>query len=240
MRLFITGISHGVGLETTRHFLDKGDTVFGVSRSMSPQLEHLMENNPGRLVWHSVDLGETDELESRLANLFSLDDNPIDAFVDNAALLYKDLTHRIDSRQWTCMANVDIVAPVIVTKLMIRNFLHFRTKGSIVHLSSICAHRAFVGLSLMGAAKAAIEAFSRTTAMEYGRFGIRSNTVVGGLLDVGMASSVNDRLAQELIDVSSIHQLVDIHSVVDMIDYLVSDHSCCITGQNIHIDCGIV
>lgn len=238
--IFITGISRGLGLELTRHFLDKGDRVTGLSRTLSPELDKLRCDYPDRLVWFPFDLSMVDGLEQRLRNAFSFDEIAFDVFIDNAAILYKNLIHRIDGDSMAGMVAVNTIAPMIVTKIMLSNFLQHKTEGSIIHFSSICAHRAFNGLSMMGATKAAIEAFSRDTAHEYGRFGIRSNTIVAGLLEIGMKSTVNEKLTSGLLSISSLGRLVDTGSVVEMVDYLCSEKARCITGQEIHINSGIV
>ena len=92
----------------------------------------------------------------------------------------------------------------------------------------------------MSATKAAIEAFSKDTAYEYGRFGIRSNTIVAGLLEIGMKSTVNEKLTADLKSISSLQRLVDTQSIIDMVDYLISSKAQCVTGENIHINAGIV
>lgn len=238
--IFITGISRGLGLQLTRHFLEQGDMVVGLSRTLTPELDDLRSRYPDRLRWFRFDLTLTDGLEQRLRDSFPFDETPFHIFIDNAAILYKNLIHRIDGNAWADMVAVNTVAPIILTKVMIANFLRFKTEGSIIHFSSICAHRAFNGLSMMAATKAAIEAFSRDTAHEYGRFGIRSNTIVAGLLEIGMKSTVNDKLTSGLLSISSLGRLVDTGSVVDMVDYLCSHKGRCITGQEIHINSGIV
>lgn len=240
MNIFITGISKGLGLAMTRHFITNGQSVMGVSRTMTPELKQLLDAYPEQLTWHSCDLSETDKIEERLRHLFTLDAVPIHAFIENAAILYKSLIHRLDAIEVANMVAVNTIAPFVVTKVMLDNFLKFKTQGSIVHLSSICAHRAFNGLSVMGATKAAIEAFSKDTAYEYGRFGIRSNTIVAGLLEIGMKSTVNEKLTADLKSISSLRRLVDTQSIVDMVAYLISSKAQCITGENIHINAGIV
>jgi len=240
MNIFITGISKGLGLEMTRRFLNDGQSVMGISRTITPELKQLLDDYPEQLTWHSCDLSETDKIEERLRNLFTLDAIPIHAFIDNAAMLYKNLIHRLDAIEVAKMVAVNAIAPMIVTKVMLNNFLKFKTQGSIVHLSSICAHRAFNGLSVMGATKAAIETFSKDTASEYGRFGIRSNVIVAGLLEIGMKSTVNEKLTEDLKSISALHRLVDTPSIIDMVAYLISSKAQCITGENIHIDAGIV
>lgn len=237
---FITGISRGLGLELTRHFLEKGHRVIGLSRTKSEALGRLIDKYPELLEWHQFDLERLCQDEESIKHVVDLDKVSIDVFIDNAAILYKDLIHKIRGKELSYMFCINTVIPIILTKMIVNNFLRFKKPGCIIHMSSICAHRAFNGLSMMGATKAAIEAFSRDTAYEYGRFGIRSNTVVAGLLEIGMRSTVNERLTDNLKSMTAMRKLVDTQSIVSIIDYLVSDDSHCITGENIHINAGIV
>lgn len=238
--IFITGISRGLGLEVTRHFLSKGQRVIGLSRTKSNGLSELIDNYPDTLLWKQYDLAVLCHEENTIRQVLPIEETPIDVFIDNAAILYKDLIHKIKGNEMSHMFTINVVVPIILTKMIINNFLRFKKPGVIVHMSSICAHRAFNGLSMMGATKAAIEAFSRDTAFEYGRFGIRSNTVVAGLLEIGMKSTVNTHLTENLMAMTAMRKLVDTKSIVNIIDYLVSDESHCITGENININAGIV
>lgn len=240
INVFITGISRGLGLKLTEHYLCKGCRVIGVSRTMSEELESLIEKYSETLEWHQFDLGNLENLEEELGGALSLRNRKIDVFINNAAILYKELVHRIQPNEMSEMVKINIISPIIVTKMVINNFLRYRTKGAIVHVSSICAHRSFYGLSMMGATKAAIETFSQNVAYEYGRFGIRSNTVVLGLLNVGMRSTVNDKLTMELKSISALGQLIDTDAVVSTIDFLTTNESCSITGAKINIDAGIL
>lgn len=240
INVFITGISRGLGLKLTEHYLCKGCRVIGVSRTMSDELESLIEKYSETLEWHQFDLGNLENLEEELGGALSLRNRKIDVFINNAAILYKELVHRIQPNEMSEMVKINIISPIIVTKMVINNFLRYRTKGAIVHVSSICAHRSFYGLSMMGATKAAIETFSQNVAYEYGRFGIRSNTVVLGLLNVGMRSTVNDKLTMELKSISALGQLIDTDAVVSTIDFLTANESCSITGAKINIDAGIL
>ena len=64
-------------------------------------------------------------------------------------------------------------------------------KGSIVHISSVCAHTGYKGLSMYSATKAAIEAFSKTVAREFGSRKIRSNCVAPGFMETDMSKTLN-------------------------------------------------
>ena len=138
--VFITGISRGLGLKLTEYYLSEGYRVLGVSRTKTIELESLLGKYPSMLLWHQLDLSEVDVLEERLAKILALVEK-IDIFIDNAAILYKDLVHRIKEQELAKMFAINTIAPIVVTKVVINNFLFHKTKGVIVHISSICAHR---------------------------------------------------------------------------------------------------
>lgn len=236
--IFITGISRGLGLEMTKHYLDKGFRVIGLSRLFSPELQILSQKYPDLLKWKNIDLSNIDNLEERLNEAFDLDKERIDVFIDNAAIVYKELIHRLCPDKMLEMFTVNTICPIIITKTIIKNFLRHHVSGTIVHISSICAHNSFNGLSMLGASKAAIEIFSQDTAFEYGRFGIRSNTIVIGLLDMGMGLTATPSLSNELKSKSALRSLTDVETVVKTVDFLTDDSSVSITGTLIHVNAG--
>jgi len=240
--VFITGISKGVGLRLAKKILNENEfVIYGTSRSCPPDLEKLLKEYPDRLKWKACDLEQSLLVEECLFKDF-LDPKavPIHAFVNNAAILYKDLITRIDSGDLNQLININLVSPILLTKNVIKNFLYHKTPGSIVHLSSICAHRGFNGLSMIGATKGGIESFSRTTAKEYGRKGIRSNSVVIGILDIGMSFSVTEKQRDDIFTSSALNNYTDVESVINTIGYLLSDDAKSITGQNIHVNAGVI
>ena len=88
------------------------------------------------------------------------------------------------------MYKVNVFSPMMLTKYMLRDMLLNKTKGSIVHISSVSAHTGYKGLAMYASTKGALEAFSKNTAREWGSLGIRSNVVCPGFMDTDMSSSL--------------------------------------------------
>ncbi len=239
--ILITGISKGLGLELCRSLLrDEGVVIYGVSRTMTSELEHLRKQYKERLHWQPFDLANTEAIEIELFGRFITPNIILHGFIDNAAILYKDLVVRMDPFAVSWLMKINVEAPMVLTKCVLRNFMHHKTKGSIVHFSSICAHDGFNGLAMMGASKGALESFSRSVACEYGRCGIRSNVVVIGLLEMGMGFSVNGQQSADLKSRSPLGINTEYKSIEQTVRLLLSESGGSITGQNIHINSGIL
>lgn len=236
--ILITGISKGLGLKLAEHFSMHEDFhVIGCSRTKTDSLQKLITQHKN-IEWHRLDLSDTDTLESNLNEIIG--DLQLNCVVNNAAVLYKSLLVKADISQFEQMLRVNLIAPAIVSKVVLNNFLFNRIKGNILFYSSICAHKGFNGLSMIGATKGGVESLSKSISFEYGRKGIRSNVISIGILDTGMSDTVNDRQYADILNQSSLRLATDSTSVVELSDYLLSDVSKSVTGQVFHVNCGII
>jgi len=115
-----------------------------------------------------------------------------------------------------------------------------KVKGSIVHLSSISVHTGYNGLSMYASSKGALEAFSKNTAREWGRRGIRSNCIVAGFMETEMSNTLDSSQKNRIYQRTSLKKPTSKESVSNMISFLLSNKSESITGQNIHVDSGTI
>jgi 3-oxoacyl-[acyl-carrier protein] reductase len=88
--------------------------------------------------------------------------------------------------------------------------------------------------------KGALEAFSKNTAREWGRKGIRSNCIVAGFMETEMSGTLTDEQKDRIYKRTSLKQPTDTQSVANTIEFLLSDGSKSITGQNINVDSGTI
>jgi len=240
MNVLITGVSKGLGLKLTEVLLNNGCTVYGISRSLSPELERLITEFGSNLKWLRYDLSDTNNLKTEVFKNWIGLGTPIHAFVNNAALAYDDVITNMNLDALENMYAVNVFSPLMMTKLVIRQMLLHKIKGSIVHISSISVHTGYKGLSMYASTKGALEAFSKNTAREWGALGIRSNCVVAGFMETEMSSTLSEDQKNRIYQRTSLKQQVDVESVANTISFLLSDESRSITGQNIHVDCGTI
>jgi enoyl-[acyl-carrier protein] reductase I len=113
--------------------------------------------------------------------------------------------------------------------------------GSIVAMSYLGAERVVPGYNVMGVAKAALECSARYLAMDLGEDGIRVNAISGGALKTLSASAIKGfrSMLSHSERRAPLGRNVEGGDVGGTAAYLVSDLSRGITGETIHVDCGV-
>lgn len=240
MNILVTGASRGLGLEITKILLSEGHNVYAVSRNSTAELSEFSYKYANQLKFFNYDLEDVEGIRDRLFKLFITNTIQLDGFVNNAAYAYDDLITNINTIQLEALFRVNVLSPMIIVKYVIRNILFNKTKGSIVHISSISAHTGYKGLAMYAASKGALEAFSKNTAREWGAIGIRSNVVVPGFMETDMSSSLSDDEKNRIYKRTALKSETSISSVAETVCFLLSDKSSSITGQNIFVDSGTI
>lgn len=240
MNVLVTGCSRGVGLEICRVLLREGHTVYGVARTYTDDFKLLEQAYEGKLFFKSVDLSDSEGVRQSVFKEFIKNDIILDGFVNNAAVAYDDLVTNLNLKRLKEMYEVNVFTPMVLTKYAIRNMILHKTKGSIVHISSISVHTGYKGLAMYASSKGALEAFSKDTAREWGVMGIRSNCIVPGFMATSMSSGLTDEQRNKIYARTSLKAATSVESVAEMTVFLLSEKACSITAQSIHVDNGTI
>ncbi|NBV41626.1 SDR family oxidoreductase [bacterium] len=238
--ILVTGISKGLGLEIAGCLLATGDCVYGVSRSISPELASLQGQYVNQLHILQMDLADVASVPDRVFKQFLNLDTPIHGFVNNAASAYDDIITNLNTDRLVEMFELNVFSPMVMTKQAIRNMLLHKVEGSIVHISSISVHTGYKGLAMYAATKGALEAFSKNTAREWGARGVRSNCVVAGFMETEMSATLTAEQKSKIYARTALKKETLRQSVADTVAFLISNRAASITGQNIFVDSGTI
>ena len=111
--------------------------------------------------------------------------------------------------------------------------------GSIINISSVAANHPGHMLGLYSTLKTALRGMSRSFANEYGKKGIRVNTILPGLIDTELANAYTDEQKAQIIKAIPMSRLGLPEDIANAIVYLASDASSYVSGVDLIIDGGM-
>jgi NAD(P)-dependent dehydrogenase (short-subunit alcohol dehydrogenase family) len=113
--------------------------------------------------------------------------------------------------------------------------------GSIVNLSSIAGHKAFVGEALYVASKHAVEGLTKSAALEAAPYDIRINAVAPGPIDTGMLDRFagNPEARAALLATVPLKRAGDPDEIAQTVLFLGSEKASYITGHILATDGGL-
>ncbi len=235
----VTGVSRGLGLTIARRLLQNGGAVLGLSRSQPDEVTKLAKKHRGSFKHLTADLGSSAALSETLQNNIPTELR-ISGLVNNAAKAYDDLASNLDQAQLEAMFQTNVFAAMQLSKYCIRHMLLHKTPGSLVHISSICTHTGYKGLSMYAASKAALEGFSKNLAREWGRMKIRSNCVAPGFMESDMSAGLASEKKSKIYKRTALKEATSMESVAATVEHLLSPDSQSVTGQTLVVDSGTI
>ena len=169
-RILITGCSSGFGQAIARHFLDQGWEVIATMRTPPP------EGLPGhdRLRVLPLDVTDPASIERAVA-----DAHPLDALVNNAGVGMLNVLEGADMAKAEELFETNVLGTMAMTRAVMPS-MRDRRSGVIVNVSSSVTLRPLPALSIYSASKAAVNAFTRSFALEAAEFGVRVRLVLPG------------------------------------------------------------
>ncbi len=192
-RILVTGGGTGLGKAMAAKFLGLGAEVHICGRRKSVCDEtatELMAAHGGRVESHGVDIRDAAAVDAMIESIFAR--GPLTDLVNNAAGNFIARTQDISSRGFDAVANTVMHGTFYVTHAVGRRWIAGGHRGNVVSITVTWVRNGgpFVVPSAMS--KAAIHAMTMSLAAEWGRYGIRLNTIAPGEIPTeGMSKRLN-------------------------------------------------
>ncbi len=230
----VTGAARGIGLATTRLFLEQGWQVAMVDRDADELA--LAAGQLANVQPIVCDVSDPDQVSTMIEDVAQALCG-IDALINNAGVADFGPIEETDFARWrrvmqTNLDGVFLCSQAATPALKI-------SKGAIVNIASISGLRASTLRVAYGTSKAAVRQLTLQQAVELGEYGIRANCVAPGPVRTKLAMAVH---TQEIID--AYHDAIPLNrygserEIAEMIVFLCSDAASYVTGQTIAVDGG--
>ncbi|GAA0573278.1 3-oxoacyl-ACP reductase FabG [Paractinoplanes ferrugineus] len=189
----ITGGTRGLGRAIAERYLREGARVVCAARNPY-DIKEVIDLDPDRCAYLPVDVTSDQSVDALMAETVDTFGG-VDILVANAGVSRDGRVDRLALDDWRDMVSTNLTGVFLCTRAAVP-YLERSDAGRIVTVSSSMATRVAVGAAGYCATKAAVEMFTRVSAIELAPRGILVNALAPGILDEGMGQQVtaNDRI----------------------------------------------
>ncbi|WP_121667716.1 SDR family NAD(P)-dependent oxidoreductase [Mesonia aquimarina] len=234
--ILVTGASSGIGAQTAITLASVGATLIILARNKD-RLNDVFNQLKGEN--HRVilaDLTNAVQLENLIDQLPKLD-----GIVHSVGMVRPFPIKFIGQKQINQLFEVNYTASVLLTSKLFKA-KKINNTASLVFMSSISSHFAHKGGALYAGSKAAINAYSKTIALEYAPQKIRSNVISAAMVRTPIFEEAEKAVSKEMMDKHGEHYPLGFgepEDVANAILFLLSNASKWITGTELVMDGGL-
>ncbi|WP_306047137.1 SDR family oxidoreductase [Nioella sp. MMSF_3534] len=230
----VTGAARGIGLATTKLFLEEGRRVAMIDRDVPA----LMEAASGldNVLPVVCDVSQPDQVTAMVAEV-QTQFGRIDALVNNAGVADFGPIDETDFERWRRVMETNLDGVFLCSQACAPALK--AAKGTIVNIASISGLRASTLRVAYGTSKAGVMHLTQQQAAEWGEFGLRANCICPGPVATKLAMAVH---TQDIID--AYHDAIPLNrygseeEIGNVIVFLCSHKASYVTGQVIAVDGG--
>ena len=213
----VTGASRGIGKSIKESLLNEQIEVFSPSRN-------------------ELDLSSSESIDNFLTNLST----PVDILVNNAGILKVGRYNELSSDDFQEILQINVVAPFKLISGIVESMKR-KKFGRIINISSIWGQKSREGRSIYSSSKAALDALTKSLALEFASYNILINSVAPGYVDTELITKYNTDLELEKIKKTiPIQRFAKKIEISELVKFLCSEENSYITGQIITIDGGYI
>ncbi len=237
----VTGAARGIGAATARRLATDGLAVAVLdldAGSCEPTVEAITSAG-GRAFAVGADVSQADQVEAAVGKVVA-ELGPPAVLINNAGVLRDNLIFKMSEDDWDTVLGVHLRGAFLMTRAAQKHMVDQRF-GRIVNLSSSSAlgNRGQVNYS---AAKAGMQGFTKTLAIELGPFGITANAVAPGFIVTNMTEATAARMGMSFEEFQTmaasqvpVRRIGQVEDVAHTISFLAGEGAGFVSGQVIYV-----
>ncbi|HEY0508956.1 MAG TPA: 3-oxoacyl-ACP reductase FabG [Blastococcus sp.] len=236
----VTGAARGIGAATALRLAQDGFAVavLDLDEAQAKGTVEVIESAGGRAMAVGADVSDAEQVEAAVERIAAELGAPT-VLVNNAGVLRDNMLFKMSESDWDIVMNVHLKGAFLMTRAAQKHMIDAKW-GRIVNLSSTSAlgNR---GQANYSTAKAGLQGFTKTLAIELGKFGVTANAVAPGFIQTEMTKATADRMgigfddfikgAASQIPVARVGQPEDI---AHLVSFFVSEGAGFVSGQVVY------
>jgi 3-oxoacyl-[acyl-carrier protein] reductase len=237
----VTGAARGIGAAVARRLAADGLAVAVLDLdegACGPVVEQIRASG-GTALAVGADVSDEQSVQATVDRIVTEIGDPT-VLVNNAGIVRDNLLFKMQVADWDAVMSVHLRGAFLMTRA-VEGFQRSAAWGRIVNLSSTSAlgNR---GQANYSAAKAGVQGFTKTLALELGRFGVTANAVAPGFIETEMTAATAARMGMSFEDMKeaasaqiAVGRTGTPDDIAHAVSFLASEGAGYVTGQVLYV-----
>jgi 3-oxoacyl-[acyl-carrier protein] reductase len=237
----VTGAARGIGAAIATRLASDGFAVAVVDldEAACGDTVKAIEAAGGRTLAVGADVSDTAQVNAAVERIATELGPPV-VLVNNAGITRDNLLFKMTDEDWDAVMGVHLRGSFLMTRAA-QKYMVDAKWGRLVNLSSVSAlgNRGQVNYS---AAKAGLQGFTKTLAIELGRFGVTANAIAPGFIETEMTAATAERLGISFEDLKKasaaqtpVGRTGKPEDIAAMASFFCRDEASFVSGQVVYV-----
>jgi 3-oxoacyl-[acyl-carrier protein] reductase len=233
----VTGAARGIGAGTAKRLAADGLAVAVLDLDAAAGADTVaeIEKAGGRAIAVGADVGNVEQVQAAVDKVVAELGEPT-VLVNNAGVTRDNLIFKMSDTDWDTVMNVHLKGAFLMTRA-VQKYMVAAKWGRIINLSSLSAvgNRGQVNYA---AAKAGLQGFTKSVAIELGKFGVTANAVAPGFVATDMTQATAARLGVSFEDFKAgaakeivVGRVGEVEDIAAVISFFASEEAGYVSGQ---------
>jgi 3-oxoacyl-[acyl-carrier protein] reductase len=192
----VTGAARGIGAATALRLAADGFAVavIDLDESSTAGTVQAIEAAGGRALGVGADVGDPEQVQAAVDRVAAELGPPV-VLVNNAGVTRDNMLFKMTDADWDLVMHVHLRGSFLMTRAC-QKYMVDAKWGRVVNLSSTSAlgNR---GQANYATAKAGLQGFTKTLAIELGKFGVTANAIAPGFIETEMTAATAERIGRD-------------------------------------------
>ncbi len=241
-RVFISGGGSGIGASMVEHFCEQNSEVYFIdidAKSSKKLIENIKKKKLRTPNFIECNILDIKKLQNIIKKIIS-DKGPIHCLVNSAANDDRHTTEQVDEKYWDNRMAINLKHYFFAAQAVVKGMKKIKS-GSIINLSSVSWMLGEGDKVVYETAKSAVVGLTRSFAQEFGKYNIRTNSVIPGSIatERQIKHWLTPKYKKLILDSQALKRQLKPEDVSKLVLFLSSDQSSGCTKQSFVVDAGI-
>ena len=190
-KVLVTGATGSLGEAIVKEFAGQGYFVYIHYNSNQERAKEILKDINGSGEILTFDIRDRDSVNEKLKNI------EVDILVNNSGITRDNLFFWMSDEEWEDVMDTNVNGMFRVTKALLPKLIK-KKNCAIVNISSVSGIAGNAGQTNYSASKGAIISFTKSLALELGRYKIRVNCIAPGLIESEMTKDLDKSVAKSI------------------------------------------